>query len=132
MSRFVIGGCETRVLTCVHPSLDAVALRIESSAIGRGGLEVTLDFPYPSLRNEAWVGDFNHPEAHQTTVTRPGGNRANFERRVDDARYHVALAWSATWRMKLKVPALVGVPPTRPVLPRLKPSGSAPQTRLQV
>ena len=95
MSRFVIGGCETRVLTCVHPSLDAVALRIESSAIGRGGLEVTLDFPYPSLRNEAWVGDFNHPEAHQTTVTRPGGNRANFERRVDDARYHVALAWSA-------------------------------------
>ena len=93
-SRFTIGGGEVRVQTCVHPVLDAVAVRIESVLVGSGALEVALDFPYPSLRNEAWVGDFQHDGAHRTTMMRTGANRANFERVADDAHYHVALQWS--------------------------------------
>jgi hypothetical protein len=94
-SRFSIGGREVRVQTCVHPALDAVAIRVESAALGSGELEIALDFPYPSLRNDPWVGDFKRAEAHGTTLTRTGTNGANFERTVDGARYHVALAWAA-------------------------------------
>ncbi len=93
-SRFELGGCEVRVQTCVHSKLDAVAVKIESALIERGELEVALDFPYPALKNEAWVGDFKNAGAHRTTVTRSNTNRARFERQADDARYHVALAWS--------------------------------------
>ena len=94
-SRFSIGGHEVRVQTCVHPALDAVAIRIESTLAGNGELEAALDFPYPTLRSEAWVGDFKRVEAHRTTITRPGKNRADFERTVDAVRYYVALAWPA-------------------------------------
>jgi hypothetical protein len=94
-SRFSIGGREVRVQTCVHPTLDAVAIRVESAAFGSGELEVALDFPYPSLRNDPWVGDFKRFDAHGTTLTRTGTNGANFARTVDGAGYHVALAWAA-------------------------------------
>ena len=94
-SSFEMGGQPVRVLTCVHPTLDAVAVRIESSLLARGELEVALDFPYPNLRNDAWVGDFAHDEAHVTQVTRPTANRAGFQRQVDAVRYRAELGWSA-------------------------------------
>ena len=66
-----------------------------STLIGRGELEVALDFPYPALRNDAWVGDFHQDDAqHVTTLTRPKSSRADFGRKVDAALYHVALGWS--------------------------------------
>ena len=55
---YKLDGEPVRVETCVHPLLDAVAVRIESPLIARGDLQVVLDFPYPTLRNELWVGDF--------------------------------------------------------------------------
>lgn len=94
-SRFTLRDSEVRVQTCVHPTLDAVAIRIDSALIGRGELEVALDFPYPALGNDAWVGDFARPHAHRTAFTRSQSNRADFERHVDAAHYHAALNWSA-------------------------------------
>jgi len=94
-SRFVVGGQWVQVETCVHPTLDAVAIRLESSLLEHGELEVALDFPYPSLDNGAWVGDFKRAEAHATKRIPRAGNRAEFERNVDATRYLVALGWSA-------------------------------------
>ncbi len=94
-SRFDIGGQPVRVETCVHPTADAVAVRVESPLIERGELEVTLDFPYPALRNDAWVGDFARDEAHETMLTRSSANYAEFLRQVDAARYYATVAWSA-------------------------------------
>ncbi|MCW3098271.1 MAG: hypothetical protein JWL77_3889 [Chthonomonadaceae bacterium] len=94
-SRFTLRGRDVQVQTCVHPTLDAVAIRIESALISSGELEVALDFPYPALGSNAWVGDFARPDAHHTLLTRPKSNRADFERHLDAARYHAALNWSA-------------------------------------
>jgi hypothetical protein len=99
-SSFVLSGRPVRVETCVHPVLDAVAVRVESPLLERDELEVALDFPYPSLRNDAWVGDFTRDEAHVTRVMSSAGNRAEFQRQVDAARYLVALAWSAGGELK--------------------------------
>jgi hypothetical protein len=49
ISTYAINGESVRVETCVHPKLDAVAVKIESPLIARGTLEVAVDFPYPSL-----------------------------------------------------------------------------------
>jgi hypothetical protein len=94
VSTFKIDGEPVRVETCVHPALDAVVVRIESPRIGRGDLQVALDYPYPTLRNESWVGDFARRDGHQTELARRGANRADFRRLVDDMTYAASLAWS--------------------------------------
>ncbi len=103
LSRFEVAGQPVRVETCVHPTLDAVAVRIESPVLDRGDLQVSVDFPYPSLRNDACVGDFDRTDRHTTALTKLGDRRADFLRRVDDTAYHIGLTWSAG--VDLKAPA---------------------------
>jgi hypothetical protein len=91
-SHYQVAGQEVIVETCVHPSLDLVAVRIESPLAASGELEVTLEFPYPSLNNSAWVGDFTRATGHATTAMRQGDRRVNFTRTVDAVTYHAALA----------------------------------------
>jgi hypothetical protein len=93
-ARYQIGGEPVRVETCVHPRLDLVAVRIQSPLVRRGRLEVVIDFPYASLDNAAWVGDFSRPEAHTTRLVRVGERRANLQRTIDGFEYQVGLAWS--------------------------------------
>lgn len=91
-AQYRLDGEPVRVTTSVLPARDAVAVRIESPQVSRGALAVVLDFPYPTLRNEACFGDFGQPEAHRTEVSlaRPGG--ADLRRVVDGTTYAVRLA----------------------------------------
>ena len=91
-SRYRIGDQQVRVVICVHPQLDMVAVQIESLLVARGELEVALDFPYPSLANSPSVGDFGRTEGNVTLVTRKGNRRTDFVRKVDAVGYHAALA----------------------------------------
>ncbi|MCX6916347.1 MAG: hypothetical protein NT167_25440, partial [Verrucomicrobia bacterium] len=91
-SHYRVAGQEVNVETCVHPSLDLVAVRIESPLVASGELEVTLDFAYPSLNNSPWVGEFSRTTGHATTALRRGKRRNDFTRRVDAVTYHAALA----------------------------------------
>ena len=92
-STYEIEGKPVRVETCVHPSLDAVAVRIESPLIAQGGLQVAFDFAYPSLENGAWAGDFSRVDGHRTEMTMNGALRADFARTVDETTYCASLAW---------------------------------------
>ena len=112
-SRFEIGGQSVRVETCVHPTADAVAVRVESPLIERGELEVTLDFPYPALGNGAWVGDFAKDEAYEKTLVRSSANDAEFLRQVDAMSYFATLAWSAKGELTKPAP---GAKPRRHLL----------------
>lgn len=93
-STFTVDGQTVRVETCVTPKPDAVAVRIVSPLVASGRLGVTLDFPYPSLKSEAWVGDFSHPQGHLSLLQWLTESGATFDRRIDDTRYHVRLDWS--------------------------------------
>ncbi len=94
-STFRVEGEPVRVETCVPPLLDAVVLRIESPLLASGALKVALDFPYPTLRNDAWVGNFAQVGGHQTEMFRPGERRADFQRVVDTTTYYASVAWLA-------------------------------------
>jgi hypothetical protein len=105
-SHYRIAGQEVNVETCVHPSLDLVAVRIESALVANGELEVALDFAYPSLKNSAWVGDFTRTTGHATTATRrQGERRLDFTRRVDAVTYHAALAVAQGCAIRAPSPA---------------------------
>jgi hypothetical protein len=92
---FSLDGKHVSVETCVHPVLDAVAIRIESPLLEHGGLEVGVDFSYPNLGGRDWVGDFKRVAGHDTRISRVSDGRIDIERIVDAARYRAALAWSA-------------------------------------
>ena len=47
-SRFTVDGHSVVVETCVHPTLDLVAVRTQSPLLRERRLVVALDFPYPS------------------------------------------------------------------------------------
>lgn len=91
-SKYKIDGQDVTVETCVHPELDMVAVRIESSLVANGELEVILDFAYPGLKNDAWVGDFSRKAGHATTALNSRDQRIDLKRTVDSAVYHVNLA----------------------------------------
>ena len=93
-ARYQINGEAVRVETAVHPTIDGVAVRIESPLVARGELQVALDFPYPALQNNPWVGDFSGTHDQQTAMKRSGKRHADFVRRVDETTYHAAIAWS--------------------------------------
>ncbi|HEU5124297.1 MAG TPA: hypothetical protein VFW05_09565 [Verrucomicrobiae bacterium] len=93
-SSYQIDGQPVRVETCVHPTLDAVVVRIESPLIASGELQVALDFPYPSLQNGSWVGDFFRRKGHSTEMLLRGESRADLVRQVDATTCYASLAWS--------------------------------------
>jgi hypothetical protein len=104
-SHYQVAGQEVNVETCVHPSLDLVAVRIESPLVASGELEVALDFAYPSLKNSACVGDFTRTTGHATTALRQGERRINLTRRVDAVTYHAALAAAQGCSIRASGPA---------------------------
>src|SRR5271170_6276991 len=93
-STYQVNGQAVTVETCVHPVLDAVVVRIQSPLVASGALQVSLDFPYPSLNGGAWVGDFSQTSGNTTTMTMNGGSRADFAQALDSTNYNVSLAWS--------------------------------------
>ncbi len=95
-SCFNVDGQPVKVETCVHPTLDLIALRIESALLGQAKLAVALDFPYPSVKSGPhWVGDWDRPQAHTSElVLLPGERCADIHRTADASTYHAGVAWS--------------------------------------
>jgi len=91
-SQFSFDGQPVRVETCDDPQSGALAVRLESPLIASGHLGVTIAFPYADQHG---IGDWNRPEAHQTSMTLHGPNRADFARKVDSSSYYAAIKWSA-------------------------------------
>ncbi len=105
-SRYRIDGQPVTVETCVHPTLDLVAARLESPLLAAGELEVALDFPYPALNNDTWVGDFARVAGHSTKGALSQSGRLDLERTVDAFVYHVALqVGEAAHRARCRPPA---------------------------
>lgn len=98
-SRYNLDGQPVKVETCVHPTLDAIAVRIISPLISAGRLQIKLTFPYPNLA-EGGTGDFNRPNAHTSTMTSRGSRRADIARTADASSYNVGLAWAGGGKLE--------------------------------
>jgi protein-glucosylgalactosylhydroxylysine glucosidase len=90
-SKFEFTGQIVRVITCVHPKLNALAVRIESSLIRDQKLSVRIAFPYPVPAVD--MADWNSPDKHHTVITSSGKQRADLSRTIDQDRYRVAVVW---------------------------------------
>jgi hypothetical protein len=90
-SRFELEGKPVCVQTCCHPELDLLAVRIKSPLLRDERMRVILAFPYGSP--EIDMADWDARDRHETRPTIEGPC-ADFERTLDDDRYHVSAAWN--------------------------------------
>lgn len=101
-SSFSLEGVPVTVETACHPDLDALAVRIDSPLVGSGRLTVFVDFPYGPAEgtfSAPFVGVWDQPEAHETTVRTGGAARADITHSIGETSYHVGMAWQPGGRL---------------------------------
>lgn len=96
-SRFTFEGETVLVKTAAHPTLDLLAVKIESNLIGAGKLAVRIAFPYGSPKMQAV--DWEQPNRHQSRLTQTA-NRAEIARTLDADKYFAVVAWSGNAEFK--------------------------------
>lgn len=117
-SRFTFESEQVMVETCCHPTLDMVAVRVRSKLAGTGRLAIAVEFPGADAAEFAnYVGDWSHPELHETRIHVRDDHRVDCTRKVDSTNYHVSMAWSG--KAKTTVPTAANPH-------RLKLTGSEP------
>jgi hypothetical protein len=97
-STYTVAGQSVLVETVAHPELAAVSVRVRSSLVESGALQVRFRFPYAydlTIRNKPPL-DWNSADRHRTSVINRGRRFAQLERSLDDSRYYVNLHWQGT------------------------------------
>jgi hypothetical protein len=90
-SRFKFNGQPVIVKTAVHPTLDLLAVAIESRLIQEGKLAVRFAFPYGSPAMEA--ADWKQPRKHESKIIHQQIGRVDLRRGLDADEYFVAIGW---------------------------------------
>ena len=88
-SGFNFDGIPVVVRTAVHPTLDLLAVSVESILIERGRLAVRLVFPYGS--SDMTAADWTRPDKHQTRILHRSPNKTYIQRKLDDDEYYVTI-----------------------------------------
>lgn len=86
-SHFEWDGAAVAVWTCVHPTRDALSVRVESALVQQGRAAILLAFPYgsPEITAANWAA----PERHQSEWKAVSAEESVIERRLDGDRYWV-------------------------------------------
>jgi hypothetical protein len=95
-SHFTLEGREFVVETASHPTLDEIAVRVESEALLDGKTAIAFEFPYPS---PVWGKDpsnWQHPEGHRSEISRRNSDSVDIERTIDQTRYRVGIRWQGS------------------------------------
>jgi hypothetical protein len=100
-SSFTFNDEPVRVMTVAHPTLDQIAVRVESPLLASGRLAVKAAFPYASTGRSA--ADWNSPEKHSTKVS-PRANGCLFSRTLDQDSYHCVLQWTPGSEIRAESP----------------------------
>jgi hypothetical protein len=85
-SRFTFAGRPVVVRTVAHPTVDGIAVRIESPLVAEGRLQVRLAFAY-AKPDSTQPADWTAPERHRTEMTVEGPPVAHFQRTLDQDHY---------------------------------------------
>ena len=92
VSRFKFDGQPVAVETVCDPNLDAVAVRAVSPLLKEKRLAIQIHFPYGT--GETITADWTRPDAHETVLSQPQTDQAEFSRKLDNDDYYAAAAWT--------------------------------------
>jgi hypothetical protein len=92
VSHFKFDGQPVDVETVCDPKLDAIAVHVQSPLLNSQRLAIQVHFPYGT--GDTTTADWSKPEAHETILSQPRPNDAEFHRILDKDEYFVAATWS--------------------------------------
>lgn len=90
-SNFHVDGKAVTVRTAAHPTLDLLAVSVESALISEGDLKVQFKFPYGSP--EMHAADWGKAAGHQTTEASRTRSEVSLKRKLDADEYFVTVCW---------------------------------------
>lgn len=90
-TEFTFDNARVKVITLVHPQLDQVSVRIESSLVQLGRLRLDIEFPDPS---SGWRGGLSFEDVPHETDELLTRHAALITRTLDDDSYHVITRWT--------------------------------------
>jgi len=93
-SNFKFEGTGVTVHTAVHPTLDLLAVSVQSPLLSNENLFVRFAFPYGSQTMQA--ADWNQPEKHQSRRLKSSGNRGEVLRIIDNDEYTTEIIWNGS------------------------------------
>jgi len=117
-SRFKFEGKAVLVRTAAHPTLDVLAVSIESGLITEGKLAVRIAFPYGSQTMQA--ADWTQPEKHESKIVSAVesdgiSGYAKIDRRLDNDSYSVSVFWrGGSGKIKTEKPHHFLLTPSKP------------------
>jgi hypothetical protein len=88
---FELDGKPVQVTTAVHPTMDVLAVELESQLVSDGRLGVCFSFPYGSSGMAA--ADWNQPARHQTKIVERMSDRVRLVRTLDNDNYQLTIVW---------------------------------------
>ncbi len=90
-STYRVQGVPVEVTTVAHPSIDQVAVRVESPLLQQSRLRIVARFPYGT---GAWgidPHDWDSPDRHETSIAESFPGAVKLSRRLDEFTYGVSL-----------------------------------------
>ena len=98
-SRFSFDGHLVRVETCVHPTRDLLAVRIDAPTLAASQRGLVIAFPYGASVHTGDPGDWSGPDRHRTTLAKSDSAQARWHRALDEDAYEARAAWSEGGRV---------------------------------
>lgn len=98
-SSYKVEGKQVTVTTLVHPDLDLIAVKIESTWLGTGRLKVKIRFPYPTGGHTDAAYTWKNAEKHQSTLSNSEANQASILHKLDEYVYNSSFKWSGTAKL---------------------------------
>ncbi len=92
VSRFTFDGEPVQVETVCDTKTDAIAAYVISPLITEGRLAIKIGFPYGT--GDTKTADWDHPDAHETTLHQIDSSHAEFHRKLDDDAYFATVGWA--------------------------------------
>lgn len=98
-SEFSVRGVPVHVDTSCHPQADTIGVRVRSSLIAAGRLQIFLRFPAPDMTHSAWAKavdlDWGNDDRHTTLLLEKRDTEGRIGRVMDEDSYEIKLEWSA-------------------------------------
>ena len=97
-SKFVFENKLVTVKTAVHPTLDLLAVSVDSDLMSSEKLFVRIAFPYGSPEMQA--ANWNAQDKHISKAVEKSNTRRDIQRRLDGDEYYCAVSWVSDARIE--------------------------------
>ena len=92
-SRFAVEGHVYHVETACHPTLDQIAVRVESEALADERVAIAFEFPYPAPIWGKDPSDWEQPDRHSSVIADRHPTSVRIDRTIGSTRYSVEIGW---------------------------------------